>query len=324
FAEAVEALAEADASVAWCVAQANGCATIAAYLAPAVAREVFGPAGAVLAWGPPSVGRAVAVAGGYRVSGRWTFASGCRHATWLGPACPVVAPDGTPRRGPDGRPEIRTLLVPAAQATLEDVWQVSGLRGTGSDAFALDGAFVPAERTARQAAAERREAGPLYRFPLWSLYAAGFAAVALGIARATLDAFIALAAAKVPRGARGALRRSAVVQAEVARAEAGHRAARAFLHATLDEAWAAAREGELAARQRALLRLAGTDAIHRAARAADRAYQAAGATAIFEGGAFARRFRDIHAVTQQIQARPAHYEAAGRYFLGLDPDGTAL
>jgi alkylation response protein AidB-like acyl-CoA dehydrogenase len=325
FAETVETLAGADASAAWCISQANGCATTAAYLGPGAAREVFGERRAVLAWGPPNEARAVAVPGGYRVSGRWSFASGCRHATWLGPACWVVEADGTPHLLPGGQRELRNFLVPAAMATFEDIWHVSGLRGTGSDAFRLDDVFVPDERAPlEQACAERREPGPLYRFPLWSLYASGFASVALGVARAMLDAFLALASEKTPRLQRNTLREQPTVQALVARAEADYRAARAFLHTTLDEAWTMAQSRDLTPQQLAVLRLAGTDTTHRAVRVADSIYHAAGATAIFEGGAFERRFRDIHAVMQQIQARQAHYESVGRFFLGLDPEASRL
>ena len=323
-AEVVETLAQADASVGWCISQANGSATFASYLEPAVAREVFVDQRAILAWGPPSQSQAVAVDGGYRVSGRWSFASGCRHATWLGPTCAVVLADGTPRLLPNGQPEFRVVLAPVAEATFEDIWHVSGLRGTASDAFTLRDVFVPEGRTAREVVAELREPGPLYRLPRWALYASGFASVALGIARAMLDAFIDLAGAKTPRLYRNTLRERPTVRAQVARAEAGYRAARAFLHTALDDAWAAAQHGDVPPAQLALLRLAGTDTIHRAAAVADSVYQLAGATAIFEGGAFERRFRDMHAVTQQIQARQDHYESAGRVLLGLDPDATAL
>lgn len=324
FAGVVETIAGADASVGWCISQANGCATFAAYLDPAIGRAVFGDRRAILAWGPPGESRAVPVPGGYRVGGRWAFASGCRHATWLGPTCAVIGDDGTPRRLPNGQPELRTVLVPAGAARFEDIWHVSGLRGTASDAFALDDYFVPAERTAVQDFDARREPGPLYRFPLWSLYASGFASVALGVARAMLDALIALADGKTPRLMKQTLRERPMVQAQVARAEAAYHSARAFLHAALDDAWCAAQDGPIPPMQRARLRLAGTDAIHRAAGVADSVYQLAGATAIFEGGAFERRFRDIHAVMQQIQARQDHYESAGRVFLGLDPEAGAL
>jgi alkylation response protein AidB-like acyl-CoA dehydrogenase len=326
FACVVEEIAGADASTAWCLSQGSGCSMVAAYLERPVAWEMFGrDPRAVLAWGPGPA-RAVAVAGGYRVTGRWDFASGCRHATWLGGVCPIYEADGTPRRYPDGSPDSRTMLFPAASAEIIDVWHVSGLRGTGSDAFTVHDLFVPHERTARRDdPAERREPGPLYLFPLNCLYATGFASVALGTARTTLDAFVDLARGKTPRGAAGVLRDNAVVQAQVAQAEAHLRAARAFLYTTLAEIWeAVGRTGTVTMEQRVHIRLAATYAIHQAAQVVDTAYHAAGATAIFAANPFERRFRDVHAVTQQVQGRQAHYETVGKFIFGLEPDGPFL
>jgi len=163
FVEVVEAIAKADASAAWCLCQASGCSMVAAYLRPDVAREIFGddPC-AVLVWGPGPGARAVATDGGYRIRGRWSFASGCRHATWLGAYCPIYEPDGTPRRRPDGAHEGRTMLLPAVRATLHDVWHVLGLRATASDAFSVEDLVVPhAYSVARDDPGERRHPGPL-------------------------------------------------------------------------------------------------------------------------------------------------------------------
>src|SRR5205807_2163050 len=131
----------------------------------------------------------------------WAFASGARHASWLGAHVPVFEPDGAARLNAAGKPAIRTVVFPASIAPLKDIWQVMGLRGTGSDAYALDDHFVAQEYTVtRDDPAERRDPGMLYCFPSGSLYASGFAGVALGIARSLLDAFVALALEKTPRG----------------------------------------------------------------------------------------------------------------------------
>jgi len=327
FVRVVEDIAKRDASTAWCLCQVSGCSMIAAYLDPRVARQIFGsdPQG-ILAWGPGPGARAVAVDGGYRVSGTWTFASGGRHATWLGGPCPVYEPDGTPRRRADGSPEGRTMLFPAERATMIDVWNVIGLRATGSDSFSVSDLFVPREHSvARDDPAERRYSGLLYCFPTGSMYAAGFAGVALGIARSTLDAFIALARDKTPRGFKHTLRESAVVQSQVALAEARLGSARTYLLAELGEIWrAVGRAGTLALDQRVRIRLAATHAIQEAKDVVDGSYHAAGATAIFQGSGFERRFRDMHAVTQQLQGRVAHYETVGRFLLGLETDTSFL
>jgi alkylation response protein AidB-like acyl-CoA dehydrogenase len=326
FVRVIEETAKADASTAWCLCQVAGCSMVAAYLDPDVARQIFGDDRAILAWGPAADARAVAVDGGYRVSGTCSFVSGGRHATWLGAYCAIHEADGTPRRRADGAPEGRTMLFPAERARLIDVWNVIGLRATGSDAFTVSELFVPREHSvARDDPAERRYPGPLYCFPTGSMYASGFAGVALGIARSLLDAFVALARDKIPRGLAQPLRESPVTQSQLARAEARFGAARAFLLASLEEIWqAVGRTGTLSLDQRVRIRLAATYAIHQARRAADFAYGAAGATAIFEGSAFARRFRDMHTVAQQLQGRHAHYETVGRFLLGLEPDRSFL
>jgi alkylation response protein AidB-like acyl-CoA dehydrogenase len=326
FVRVLERVSQADASAAWCLCQAAGCSMVTGYVTPKVAREIFGDRRAVLAWGPSPDARAVQVDGGYRVAGTFTFASGCRQATWLGGQCPVQAVDGTPRRRPDGAPETRWMLFPAARATILDTWHVIGLRATGSDSFTVTDLFVPREHSAaRDDPAERRHGGPLYCFPTTSLYASGFAGVALGNARSALDAFIALAQAKTPRGRRQALRESAVVQSELARTEARVGAARALLLTSLEEVWRSVVEtGTLGLDQRVRIRMAATHAITEATAAVDFAYHAAGATAIFDANPFEQRFRDAHTIAQQLQGRQTHFETVGRVLLGLEPDTTAF
>jgi indole-3-acetate monooxygenase len=328
FVRVVEELAKADASVAWCVGQANGLNAYTAYLDPDVARAIFREPRQVLANGPGvgnRPGRALPADGGYTISGRWMFASGIGHATWLIAICEVCGADDRPRPDARGQAELRSMLIPAAEAEITDIWHVSGLRGTGSNQFAVTDLFVPETRAIRVAPEARREPGPLYLFPSSAIFAPAFGSVALGIARATLDAFLELAGSKTPRGVRHLLRDSSVVQADVARAEARLRAARALLHQTLGEVWAAvAASGELRLEQRVAIRLAASHATHEAVAAVDIAYHAAGGTAIFEDQAFERRFRDVHAVTQQLQGRALHFESVGRYLLGLDPDSAFL
>lgn len=326
FFHAIETVARADASAAWCLSQAGGCAMAAAYLDPAVAHEVFGAdPRAVLAWGPGPRVSAVRVDGGYRVSGAWSFASGGRHATWLGAHCPVVQADGAPVRDGAGRRVERTMLVRASDVEWADIWNTVGLRGTASDQFALHDHFVPESHSiTRDFLRECRENGALYRMSANTCYQVGFSGVALGIARGALDEFVGLARDKVPRGQRHALRDNAVVQSTVAQAEAGVRAARAWLLQTVDEIWRGLGEsGEsLSVDQRIAIRMVSTHAIHRAREAVDAVWNASGATAIFHGQSLERRFRDIHTVTQQLQGRLSHFETVGAWMLGADADLT--
>jgi alkylation response protein AidB-like acyl-CoA dehydrogenase len=325
FVHVIEAVAKHDASTAWCLCQGMGCSMVAAYLRPEIADEIFGDPKSILAWGP-GPGRAVVVDGGFRVTGRWSFASGARHAAWRGAHVPIFEADGTPRLNAAGKPAVRTMLFPAAVAPLQDIWQVMGLRGTGSDAYAVDHLFVPHDYSlARDDPAERRDPGLLYCFPQGSLYASGFAGVALGIARALLEAYVALALEKTPRGFKHALAHNAVVQSKIAQAEAQLGAARLYLLTSLEEIWrSVVRTGELTLAQRMQIRLQSTWAIHQAKAVGDIAYHGAGATAIFDANPFERRFRDLNTVTQQLQGREAHYETVGQFLLGLDAETTWL
>src|SRR5215468_923332 len=168
FFHVIETIAQADASTAWCLSQAGGCAMSAAYLDLPVARAIFGDdPRAVLAWGPGPRVKAIECEGGYKVTGVWAFASGCRHATWLGAHSPIWQADGTPRLGSGGKQVERTMLVRSSEVEWTDIWNVVGLRGTASDQFALTDHFVPAShsfsRDFEHPERERRESGPLYR-----------------------------------------------------------------------------------------------------------------------------------------------------------------
>jgi alkylation response protein AidB-like acyl-CoA dehydrogenase len=324
FVPVIEEIAKADASTAWCLNQVSGCSMTAAYLEPEAAREVFGGPRGILAWGP-GPGEARVVDGGYRITTRFSFASGSHDASWLGAHLPIVGRDGKPRLHADGTPVVHTFLFPKSAARMTDIWHVVGLRGTGSDQYSVEDLFVPQRLcVARDDDRTRYVDGLLYRFTSLQLYSAGFAAVAMGIARSTLDAFVELARDKIPRGARRSLRDNNVVQSQMAQAEARLGAARAFLFRALDDVAAElAQGGRLTLDQRMTIRLASTFAIHQARDVVDTAYHAAGATAIFSANPFERRFRDIHTVSQQLQGRQEHYETVGQYRLGLAPDSLA-
>lgn len=329
FMEVLEAVSAADASTAWCLGQAIGCSSAAAFLDGDAAGEVFANPDDVLAWGPPvssADAAAVVVDGGYRVTGKWMLVSGIRNATWLGPHCTVFEADGKPRMGAGGKPVNRTMLIPKTSAEVTDVWRVVGLKGTGSDSYTVSDLFVPeAYSFTRNSAADRRETGPLYDIPLLTMYGMGFAGVALGIARAALDDFLRLAAEKVATHTTNVLRENTVIQSRVAQAEGRLGSARAFLVEMINATWASACAAEaFPLEQRARLRIAITSAIDQASEVVDFAYRAAGTTAIFDANPFERRFRDIHTVAQQGQAHLSNLEAAGRALLGLDPASTRI
>ncbi|HEX3951997.1 MAG TPA: acyl-CoA dehydrogenase family protein [Stellaceae bacterium] len=318
-------LAQGDGSAAWCLGQNSGCSMVAPYCTAETAREVFGGPRGILAWGPdvPGAGRGVAVDGGYRLTGQWGFATGSRHASWLGCHISIYEEDGTPRLRPDGRPYVRTMLFPKSEARIIDNWQVLGLRGTGSDSYALKDHFVPQAHSAgRDQEQECREPGPLYRFTSGMIYAMSFSHCSMGIARGALDAFIEIARDKIPRGTKGTLRENNVIQSQVSQCEAKLHSARAWLRNVIGEMWDEAQtKGAISPEQHPQLRLASTWAINQAREIVATVYHAAGASAIFESNPLERRMRDIHAGTQQGQGRPQHFETVGQIMLGLPPEG---
>jgi indole-3-acetate monooxygenase len=318
---AIEEIGRHDASVAWNLFVGNSSALIAPFLGLEQSRQIYADPRSVIAWGPPNKFRAIAVPGGYRITGAWDFASGCRQANWMGAHGLVTEPDGKVRLNAAGRPHVRTLLFPATQAELLDTWNTIGLRGTASDSYRVENLFVPeAFSTTREDPALRREKGPLYAFPMQGLYAVGVAGVALGVARAMLEAFVELATRKTPRNL-GRLADSAVIQGEVARAEARIGSARAYLLEILAEIYARADDvAPIEVPDRARVRLACSNAIQASADVADFTYKEAGVDGIFPGSPFERRFRDLHTLTQQIQSRGAHFEAVGQVLLGQPPE----
>ncbi|CAN5821537.1 acyl-CoA dehydrogenase family protein [soil metagenome] len=321
----IEEIARHDGSLGWNMFVANSSALIAPFIPLEAARAIYGDPRALISWGPPNQHKLLAVPGGYRVTGEWHFASGSRQANWLGAHGHVVESDGSLRLNRSGRPTVRTVLMPKSQTVPIRDWHTLGMRGTASEGYSCGDVFVPeAFSGTREDPTLRRDRGPLYAFTMPGLYACGVAAVALGIARAMLDAFIALATTKAPRLI-GRLADSPTIQADVARREADIGSARAWLVEVLKDIHGRADEVEpIGSADRVRVRLACTQAIHQAEKTADWVYKAAGTSAIFAGTPFERRFRDIHTLSQQIQSREAHFETVGRVLLNGDPDGTFM
>jgi alkylation response protein AidB-like acyl-CoA dehydrogenase len=324
YVEVIEDLGKADASTGWIVNQGAIFATYAARMPRAVARQIWiDTPRSVVANTPAPSAQAVVVPGGYRVTGRQGFSTGCRHAAWVAPHAQIIENGQVRLEG--GQPETRYLFVPVAEAELLDTWNVRGMRGTGTHHFAVHDVFVPAERTVLSATAPLLEPGPLYKIPRTLCFASGDAAVALGMARTCLETFFELAGSKTPRAMQAVLRDQSMVQVQVGQAEAAIRSGRAFLLETVRDLWATVTStGALTLDQRATLRLATTHGIRLAAQAIDIVYNAAGATAAYDGHPIQRHFQDIHVITQHLQGRLAHYELVGRHTLGLPVDEARL
>jgi len=314
----LEELAKADGAVAWNVMNWAAGGLYGARLAEPAAREVYGrdPSVVISASLAPK-GRAEAVKGGYRLSGRWPLASGCAHASWL-VAGSVIIEGGQPRYREDGAPDVRLMFVPRAECNIIDTWYAAGLRGTGSHDFSVQEVFVPEERTFAFPDGPSHEPGPLYRGSIFDGLVRIISPVALGIARAALDTFTELAGRKVPTRTASLLRDRATVQAQLAQAEALVRSARALVFETTAATWETLCAGEpLSEEQGALQWLAAVHAATSCAHAVDIVYTLGGATSVYTTSRLERCFRDVHVVSQHVGVAPWQWERVGRHFLGL-------
>ena len=316
FLKIVRVFAEVDASVAWCINQNNVFSTNAVHVCEETAREIWTVQRNVVTNGPPVPGtRADVVEGGYRLSGRWNFSSGIPHATWVAALTPIFHP------GQEEPSEMRTLLLPKKQVKMLDIWQVGGLRGTGSLSFEADDVFVPAAHS-YPTTAKSSEPGPIYVLPTTMMFCSGFATVALGTARAGLDAAIELSKSKTQHFQQAKMSDLSTTQRMVGQAEAIWNAARAFLDEASLAMWAGATANHsLTMEERINVRLSSTHAIRQAAEVVDIAYALCGSSAIFAVNPIQRRFQDVHTITQQVQGRLTHYDTAGQFFLDLEPGG---
>lgn len=322
YGKAMEALAWADASVAWFVNQSNvSSATSAAAMPHEAALAVFGDPRSGLAWGARhSRSKAIRVEGGYRLTGTWSFASGGRHTGgWLGAHSAVQNSDGTPRQL-YGKPDDRSFVFLRSDAKITDDWYVLGLRGTGSDSYTVEDLFVPDERApARDALAERREPGPLYTIGSTLLYATGFCSITLGVGRRLFETYVELVrGGKQSRSSSNTMAVNNAVQREIGLWEAQLSAARAFLHEAARQVYDAADAGKLDVDLRLRLRLATTTGMNTATDVSIASYRAAGTTAIMEQAPFERRFRDAMSASQHLQGMLPHIEMVGRHIIGVD------
>jgi alkylation response protein AidB-like acyl-CoA dehydrogenase len=314
----VEAVSAIDGATGWVEMIGASCGLFAGYLAEQGAEEIFGQdvrlpnAGAAM---PKGLARPTP--GGYLVNGRWPFASGIHHSAWVFGACFVQDRDGL-RLGADGNPEPYMMFVPTADVDILDTWYSGGLRGSDSCDFTITDAFVPEHRVCRLLRPEA--SSPVYQvsFRVWA--PSCVATVALGIARASIDALVGLAETKVPTRRSSQLRTQVLVQVQIAQAEAMLQAARLLFYDAVRDIWdTLTTTGELLRAQNLRLQLASVYAVDTAVQVVDMMHRAGGGTAVYSGSLLERCLRDVHTVSQHAGVGVDHYEAAGRAYLGLDP-----
>lgn len=314
----VEELSRHDGSVGWNVMIAANTSILWASLEPDVALEMTGgrPNTVIAGTVTSGSGTALPVPGGFRVTGRWPFASGCHQADWLVSVCHIVE-GGQPRRDPEGAPLTYTFVLPAEECGIIDTWRTLGMRGTGSHDFEATDLFVPASRHF-PTRAKSHQSGPLYNMSLFHSWGPNIAGVALGTARDALDTFTGLATVKTPARSSMLLAERETIQEKLGRAEALLRSGRSLLLETIRDTWALASTGQAVPEElTALNRLAASTAVEHAVTAVDSVFAMAGTSSIYEESRLQRCLRDVHVIRQHAVVSPGGFAAAGRSFLGL-------
>jgi indole-3-acetate monooxygenase len=313
----VEELSRMEGSVGWLAMIGAAGGPMAAFLDPPVAQRLFGAVDSVFAGQLRPPQHAEVVEGGFRVKGRYRFASGCQHASMMTCGC-VLFENGNPLLREDGQQRGRVMLIPRSKVTIVDTWDTTGMRGTGSHDFVVDDVFVPAEESV--SVLERpRVAGPLYRFA--PIYLVCHAGVPLGIARGALDCVLELCGRKELMPSRQLLRDDTHTQETIAWAEATVAATRSYVYGTLEDLWETLCKGDRASvNQRAHYRMMMVHSHQTAKEVISVLYDLAATSAIFRSHPLERYMRDIMTACQHRVIHPRMYRPAGRMLLGLDPD----
>jgi alkylation response protein AidB-like acyl-CoA dehydrogenase len=315
---AVETVATADGSTGWCAMIGVTASFTAGYMNEPGAKEIYTDPAMVVSAPTAPTGAAVAEAGGYRISGRWPFASGITHAEWAWGGC-IVMEDGQPKMTPRG-PQMLWAYMPIDQFQIHDTWYVSGLSGTGSNDVSVENVFVPEQRTFHLFDPSGHRPEPAYQMPTVGSFVSNLACVGLGIARTALDELTELAQDKKPTMSMAVLADKPVAQVDLARAEAALGSARAFLYETVDELWQTVSAGNaFDPKQAARNRIAAIHAVETAATVARTANTLAGGSSIYSSSSLQRHARDAEAVTHHFTVAPHTWEDGGRVLLGREP-----
>jgi len=318
FFETLEATAKADGAVGWCLMIGATTGLLAASLDEDAAQAIYGDHPEVITSGVTAPnGRAEHTGAGLEVSGRWAFGSACQVSDWITGGC-FVYQNG--ERVQDERgPRMVLAFFRPEDVKVHDTWHTAGLCGTGSHDIEVKRALVPDGHFVVLGQRPRVDA-PLYRFPTFGLLALGVSAVSMGIASHAVDAFLALAADKVPTGRTHPLATRTSAHMELAAAVARLRSARAYTLEVIGKAFEqASGTGRLAIETKADLRLAATNNTWAAAEAVTRLYHAGGGSSVYLDNELQRCFRDVHVTTQHLMVAKPSLAAIGRVRLGLAP-----
>jgi len=321
--ELVELLATANGSAAWCAficatSHLNAGSMPAAQSAqmhrPTIISGVFAPSGTALyeetAEGP-----------GYRVNGYWKWGSSSRNATWIVGSLREIDANGDPI---ESEHSVTRAVFKPEELEMPDNWHVSGLKGTGSGDYHAKDLWLPADRLGSGNRAGDLADAHIYRFPLFGNLSTPCGAIALGMARASVDEVVSHAKEKTPQGSSRTLSQRPVLHREVAVMDTKLRAARSLLFQTIDEIWEAVKKRDATLQDRVAIRTANTHAMNTAVEVIDSMYSSVGGSSVFESSCLQRHFRDVHVASQHMMVADSVMELAGRVMLGLDDKALGL
>jgi alkylation response protein AidB-like acyl-CoA dehydrogenase len=316
--EVIEAVAYHDASAAWCAFIGAGSSAFAAAMLPEAgfdevcAAQPAGRRWPRFAGGPSPAGQAEPVDGGYRLSGRWGWASGIHHADWVFGGAAILR-DGEPQPTDFGMPLARVMVMPRADVEVEDTWQTMGLRGTGSTHFSCRDVFVPEGRTFAFPFPEAQRGGALFRLPMLGFFGPAFSGFPTGIARRALDDVLGLSARRVRLGQTQSLAERAVFHRDSGAAEGRVRAAAALVRVELDALWSRLHSGvEPSPVASARLLQSFTNNVESAIATAEMAYRYGGGDAVYASSPLQRHVRDLRVASQHILVSEMNHEALGK------------
>jgi indole-3-acetate monooxygenase len=323
----VELLAEAAGSVGWNLCNNSIAQLVTLGLPDEGVQELYAqrPDTPIAGTAVMGGGRAVPVEGGYRVSGRWPFGTGCQEASWMLGSFQIFDGD-RPRRSPDGNSSHWRGIFKRSEARIvEGSWDVAGLRATGSFDWTVEDVFLPERRTMVHAGIPldnqwSRWSGISYALPAQAWVGPHHSAVITGICRAGINAMIELAGAKTPRGRSERLCDNPQVQDAIGRADSILNAGRAYRTAMVTEVWNTVAAGEeTTLEQRARCRMAAANAADSARTAMDLVYRQGGSTSYKRESRLAECWRDLHVVGQAVTVMPEWYPIGGRALMNMDP-----
>jgi len=319
--EVIEALAYFDPSAAWCAFIGAGSSAFAAAMVPDDGFDEIRssqPAGSPwprCAGSPSPTGRAEPVDGGYRLSGRWGWASGIQHSDWVF-AGGAILKDGEPEMTPIGIPNAKVMVMPKSDLVVEDTWHTAGLRGTGSTHFSCDGVFVPEHRTLPFPFPVAHRGGELFRLPLLGFFGPAFSGFPQGVGRRAIDDILAFAVSKQRVGQTTTVADRGAFRHDTGVADGRLRSAGTLVRHELEQLWHRLHSGtDASALDSARLLQSFTNNAQAAAEVTEYAYRYAGGDAVFTTNPFQRYLRDLKVASQHILVGDHNHEAVGTALL---------